>query len=117
MIQSGIINKIPGTLGNLINDKPITLTENSEFNLVSYEDVYEFIRLKIDNEILDKEINLVNSVSIQISDVVKLLNKNDGTFNYGNFEYKPNIPKKSYQIKKSSEEILIEYLKGIDYVL
>jgi len=115
LIQCGESDKIPGSLKKIINNEPITLTENSKFNLVCYEDVYEYIKMKIENKILDKEINLVNSTSIQVSDVVKILNKNDGTFNYGKFEYSPYIPKKSYIIKKSSIEILMEYLKEIKY--
>ena len=56
LIQYGESDKIPNSLRKIINDESITLTENSKFNLVSYEDILSYIVKKIKNEIEDKEI-------------------------------------------------------------
>jgi len=114
LIQDGESDKIPGSLRKIINDEPITLTGNSKFNLVSYEDILSYIVKKIKNEIEDREINLVNSESIMVSDVIKMLEKSRV---YGDFEYIPIIPKESYKVEKSSKEMLMKYLKEINYVL
>ena len=75
LIQGGDFDKIPGSIKKIINDEPISLTENSKFNLVSYQDILSYIVKKIKNEIEDKEINLVNSESIMVSEVIGILEK------------------------------------------
>jgi ABC-type Zn uptake system ZnuABC Zn-binding protein ZnuA len=72
-----------------------------------------YIVKKIENEIEDKEINLVNSESIMVSDVIEMLEKNGG---HGNFEYIPTIPKESYKVEKSSKEMLMKYLKEMSII-
>jgi|TARA_B100000287_G_C20602712_1_gene768770 nucleoside-diphosphate-sugar epimerase len=112
LIQYGESDKIPNSLRKIINDESITLTENSKFNLVSYEDILSYIVKKIKNEIEDREINLVNSESIMVSDVIEMLEKNNGC---GDFEYIPTIPKESYKVENSSKEMLMKYLKEINH--
>ncbi len=106
LIQGGDSDKIPGSIRKIINDEPISLTKNSKFNLVSYEDILSYIVKKIENEIEDKEINLVNSESIMVSDVMEMIGKDNDC---GNFEYIPSIPNDSYKVEKSSHKILTEY--------
>jgi len=113
LIQSGDSDKIPGSVRKIINDEPISLTENSKFNLVSYQDILSYVVKKIKNEIEDKEINLVNSESIMVSEVIEILEKNIG---YGNFEYIPIIPKESHKVENSSKEMLVQYLKENDII-
>ena len=113
LIQGGDADKIPGSVRKIINGEPISLTENSKFNLVSYDDMLSYIVKKIENEIEDKEINLVNSESMMVSDVIEMLEKNGG---HGNFEYIPTIPKESYKVEKSSKEMLMKYLKEMSII-
>ena len=113
LIQGGDFDKIPGSIKKIINDEPISLTENSKFNLVSYQDILSYIVKKIKNEIEDKEINLVNSESIMVSEVIGILEKNIG---YGKFEYIPTIPKESHKVENSSKEMLVQYLKENDII-
>ena len=72
LIQGGDFDKIPGSIKKIINDEPISLTENSKFNLVSYQDILSYIVKKIKNEIEDKEINLVNSTFLRILKYLKV---------------------------------------------
>jgi dTDP-4-dehydrorhamnose reductase len=113
LIQGGDADKIPGSVRKIINGEPISLTENSKFNLVSYDDMLSYIVKKIENEIEDKEINLVNSESIMVSDVIEMLEKNGG---HGNFEYIPTIPKESYKVEKTSKEMLMKYLEEMSII-
>ncbi len=113
LINAGKINKIPNTIRKVMNNEKISLTKNSQFNLVCYYDILNLIKkiIKVKNNL--KEINLVNRESITMSDVVKILNKN---VNEGSFEYIPKITEDSQKVEKTSTKLLKEYLKEMNYV-
>jgi len=113
LINGGEINKIPNSIRKVMNNEKISLTKNSQFNLVCYRDILNLTKkiMKVKNNL--KEINLVNRESITMSDVLKILNKN---VSEGSFEYIPKITEDSQKVKKTSTKLLKEYLKEMNYV-
>ncbi len=75
---------------NLINrvlkfdDKTTSLSGNSTFNYINYEDVLNLINILIDNDIMDT-INVASNDNISLNKVFRFLNKKIG---FGKFYYK-----------------------------
>jgi nucleoside-diphosphate-sugar epimerase len=113
--QNSLILRCPNLLGpyaknnitQLIEDKLVTLSQDSILNLTSYEDILSFI-LKDSSGIY----NLASSKNITFFEIAGILKKEKTTF--GNFRYdvgKINNAKCGF--KMTSEEVLLNFLKEV----
>ncbi len=111
---SHLILRCPALLGRysknnltkLINDEELSLSKDSELNLVLYQDVLNFIKK-------DKSgvYNLTSSENIKLSKIAKILNKSP---RFGNYKYQVgNIDNKRCEFNKTSEEVLLNFISNI----
>ena len=90
-------------LTKLINDDELSLSGDSELNLVLYEDVLDFIKK-------DKSgiYNISSSENIKFSRIAKILNK---TPQFGNYKYQVgNIDNNKCEFDKTSEEVFLNFI-------
>lgn len=111
---SHLIIRCPGLLGRysknnltkLINDEELSLSKDSELNLVLYKDVLNFIKK-------DKSgvYNIASSENIRFSKIAKILNKNP---RFGNYKYQVgNIDNHRCEFNKTSEEVFLNFISSI----
>ena len=92
-------------LTKLINNEEISLSKDSELNLVLYEDVLNFIK-KNKSGIY----NIASSKNIKFSRIAKILNKIP---QFGNYNYQiGNIDNHKCGFNKTSEEVFLNFISN-----
>ena len=92
-------------LTRLINNEEISLSKDSELNLVLYEDVLNFIK-----EDKSGIYNIASSENIRFSKIAKILNKSP---QFGNYKYQVgNIDNHKCGFNKTSEEVFLNFISS-----
>ncbi len=99
----------------LSNARDITLTQNSTFNCVSYDDIFRMIELSLKKNIFGT-FNVAFTPNVTLGQLSKISNSKS---KFGKFKYiSPKICNKLFLKtfkfrEKSSEEVIINYFKNI----
>ena len=92
----------------------LSLTESSQFNLISYDEILQFINLILNDRVSEDIYNLASSQSIDLGSVAKIFCKE---VEFGEFEYKAPLVSnlKASQLvpsfKESSESKIAAFLQ------
>jgi len=105
---SGLLGKEmkKNTFQKILNNEPIVLTKDSIMNYTTYEDVLNVIRSGKSGTI-----NLCANEDITMKRLVTVLDKN---VNFGNIYFDIESVESDYDIKKTSEDNVLQFVRSLD---